>query len=354
MLKRILICSLVVAMLVPSLRWAHGCTVAQLRVGDTWVVARNHDWPFGEGWIIVNPRGLSKTGLATVKPASWTARYGSVSMTQFGRGFPFAGMNEKGLTVDLLQLDAAGFASSPGKDQTVVNTLQWVQYQLDNCASVDEVVQTLDIVVPIPLIRPVEKVHYFVTDAAGNAAVIEYLDGKPKVFRGPSANHCALANSVHRDVSAGGIEPPTSRYNLAVAAVRQNRQSNDANDAVEQGLAVLDSVASEGLTQWSLVYRPEIKRIDFRTKTASQMRHIHLDALSFEADSPAMILDINADASGDVGSRFRPITREDHRMIIDSGFDQYLPQSFSRDMVKGLAAQSADRLLKPATAGTPN
>jgi penicillin V acylase-like amidase (Ntn superfamily) len=85
------------------------CTVVRYRVGNHTIVARNHDWIIGEGLLLVNPRGLIKKSITPVKAARWESKYGSVCLTRFGREIPFAGMNEAGLTVDLLQLMQARF-----------------------------------------------------------------------------------------------------------------------------------------------------------------------------------------------------------------------------------------------------
>ena len=38
----------------------NACTVVRFKIGDDFLVARNHDWPFGEGLIVVQPRGCPK------------------------------------------------------------------------------------------------------------------------------------------------------------------------------------------------------------------------------------------------------------------------------------------------------
>ncbi|EMI18902.1 Choloylglycine hydrolase, partial [Rhodopirellula maiorica SM1] len=159
---------------------ADACTVMRFSFGGHIVVARNHDWMFGEGLLVVNPRGLQKQAISPVQPAKWVSSYGSVSFVQFGREIPFAGMNEKGLTVDLLQLHQAEFPLvESGKHS--VNVVQWVQYQLDTAASVSDVIDSLEKIYPTPMVPSIERVHYFVTDAAGDVATIEFLDGKANV-----------------------------------------------------------------------------------------------------------------------------------------------------------------------------
>lgn len=139
------------------------CTVVRYSIDGHLIVTRNHDWPFGEGALIVNQRGIEKASLSPLNPARCVSKYGSVSLVQFGREIPFAGMNERGLTVDLLGLPEAKF---PGPNSSVktVNVVQWVQYQLDTAATVEEVIATLENIVPMPMLDAIERVHYFITD----------------------------------------------------------------------------------------------------------------------------------------------------------------------------------------------
>ena len=70
------------------------CTTFCVKVGDTVIFGRNYDFEIGGGALIVNPRGLRKTGFLPRGPA-WTSSYGSVTFNQFGRDFPMGGMNER-------------------------------------------------------------------------------------------------------------------------------------------------------------------------------------------------------------------------------------------------------------------
>ena len=83
------------------------------RVGETRevVFGKNYDFGIGYGMLVVNKRGVAKTSLvdAPNRPATWTSRYGSLTFNQFGREFPMGGMNEAGLAVELMWLDAARY-----------------------------------------------------------------------------------------------------------------------------------------------------------------------------------------------------------------------------------------------------
>lgn len=324
------------------------CTVMQLHVGDQRVVARNHDWITGGGLVMVNPRGIEKRALSTVNPKRWTSEYGSVSFNQFGREIPFAGMNEAGLTVDLLQLPQAKFPEATDPRDSV-NVVQWVQYQLDTAATVDEVFESLSEVRPMPFIAVLEKVHYFVTDISGDSAIIEFTDGKATVRRNPK-DACALANSTWSD-SARAIKEQRavtgSEWRLLKAREAVNRSIDLPPNvsAVDFAFQTLRTVAQPPRTQWSIVYQPGIRRLTFRTQKSPKRRWIDFDDVAFDHGSPVLCVDINLSHSGNMVDVWQPFTSEANQRIVYEAFDAIAPKSFLRSAVKALVIQYGDTLV---------
>ncbi|MCM2371314.1 linear amide C-N hydrolase [Aporhodopirellula aestuarii] len=321
---------------------AAACTVMRMKLADQLIVARNHDWGTGGGLLIVNPRGIEKTAITPVNPAKWVSRYGSVSFAQFGREIPFAGMNEKGLTVDLLQLGDAAFPNA-GDDTASVNVVQWVQYQLDMSASVADVIESLDVITPTPFIAMLEKVHYFVTDASGDVAIIEYLDGKPIVQHDP-VTACILANSTwERSWQACERERPTNGSERRFMQAKLLSQTKDSDAPVNDAIAALHRVA-QSHTQWNLVYEPERLRISFRTRVAPKLRRIDLKELQFEENAEVLCVDINADHEGDVQQHLQQFTREANSRIVDDAFDAILPAGLVRSTIKQMVLNYGEAL----------
>jgi len=321
---------------------AGACTVMQMKIGGRWIVARNHDWVSGGGLVIVNPRGISKQAISPNNPLRWTSLYGSVSMNQFGREIPFAGMNEKGLTVDLLQLRETQFPAATD-ERPSVNAIQWVQYQLDCAATVDEVIASLDKVRPQPFIEVLEKVHYFVTDPSGDVAVIEYLDGEAVVQHDPQSA-CVLANSTWEEsLRAFQMSEPQGNSQIRVARARQlvseAAELDAGTSSIDHALDALFRVRQPPTTQWSLVYQPARKRITIRTRKNEKRRWIDLDDVSLKEGSPVVCVDINAPHSGNLAEHLRPLQTEDNRRIVNDAFDAIVPPSFVRAVVKELVVQ---------------
>ena len=320
---------------------ARGCTVMRFDCDGHLVVARNHDWPFGEGMLVVNKRGIEKKGISAVNPATWVSEHGSVSFVQFGREIPFAGMNEQGLTVDILQLHEARFP--PPDDRPSVNAIQWLQYQLDTAEDVQEVIDSLQHVRPAPLLAAIETVHYFVTDASGDVAVIEFLKGKAVVQHGSSPTQCALTNStwdhsVQRLGDTGSLPALSSlcRFESAVDAICDLPSASGPEERIEYAFDRLAQVAQPSLTQWSMVYEPRNRRIWFQTRVSPQRRWIDLDDLKFDPESEVQILDIDAKHDGDLSPHLQPYTSPANQRLVDFAFARLMPEGLPRMAVKQL------------------
>ncbi|ELP32014.1 Choloylglycine hydrolase [Rhodopirellula baltica SWK14] len=349
---------------ITAIQPATACTVMRMTIHGKLVIARNHDWPFGEALVITNLRGIEKTSLAPIKPATWVSKYGSVSFCQFGREIPFAGMNEKGLTVDLLHLPGATFpdpvAVEADPNLTAVNAIQWVQYQLDTAETVAEVVDSLSTVVPIPMLPMVETVHYFVTDSTGDVAVVEFINGSAVVRHGddyrlddgkPKIHACVLANSSWED-SQTELQNNSSRmrYGRGVRLVEMANEIGVEIAPIDYAIRCLRMVAQGPLTQWNLVYQPEERRIHFRTQNSQQRRWIDLDDLSFEPEQTPQAIDIDRNINGNVVPHMKAVTDADNERIVNHAFDHFVPAGLPSLMIKQLLLDYPSKLRSPQTA----
>jgi choloylglycine hydrolase len=117
-------------------------------------------------------------------PSQWTSKYASMVTTIYGIGTA-DGFNERGLAGHMLYLTATDYgardASKPG-----VQAGLWLQYVLDNAATVSEALAALESVQPVMVEARGRKaaVHLALEDAAGDSAVIEYIEGKPLIHHG--------------------------------------------------------------------------------------------------------------------------------------------------------------------------
>ena len=133
------------------------------------------------------PRGLVRNGLTPQNPLQWTSKYGSFVITGYDLG-THEGVNEKGLSDHLLFL--ADEASDFGERDTSrpgLNIAMWLQYYLDNFATVQEAVDAIerDDIQIAPIVFPNGKqslLHLSLEDESGDSAVAEYVGGHAKVY----------------------------------------------------------------------------------------------------------------------------------------------------------------------------
>ena len=90
------------------------------------------------------------------------------------------GMNETGLVVEVMWLQGTKY---PARDERpALRELSWVQYQLDNCCTIGEVIATDS---KIRITGDSAPIHYLVCDTSGNAAVL--FAGYTNMFSGMSS-----------------------------------------------------------------------------------------------------------------------------------------------------------------------
>ena len=291
---------------------ASACTTFCLREGGRIVFGKNYDWSVGDGLLVVNKRGVARKADAggDPRPASWTSKYGSVTFNQYGRDFPSGGMNEKGLTVELMWLEGSRYPAADARP--AVDNLQWIQYNLDNHATVAEVLnsdRTLRISGSAPL-------HYLVADRQGQVATVEFLDGRMVAHTGRKLPVAALAN----DPYAESLSEKDGRSRFGRAAQRVRGFKAQGNDAVAYAFETLDQVAQPGYTQWSIVYEVDRGRVHFRTRDRRKVRSLDLKDADFSCATPVRVLDLDADVQGDVARRLVPYTREINRELVTAAF----------------------------------
>ena len=195
--RRTLLACAVGLALVPAASQA--CTRAVF-LGDNGqvITGRSMDWKLDVGtnlWIF--PRGEKRTGEAGPSSIEWTSKYGSV----IASGYDIAstdGANEKGLNVNLLWLVESQYPTPQKGDKTLSMSL-WGQYVLDNFATVAEAVAALEknpFVVVTAKVKGEDRLatlHLSMSDASGDSAIIEYIDGKQHIHH--SRKYQVLTNS---------------------------------------------------------------------------------------------------------------------------------------------------------------
>jgi choloylglycine hydrolase len=201
-------------------------------------------------------------------------------------------------------------AQYPEKDSRPgLTELQWIQYQLDMSATVNELV-TSDSVVCISN-ASVATLHFLVADSTGAAAVIDFLDGKMRVYKDAELPYTALANCSYEvsldyknrklndsgAVFSGWTENSSGRFSKAAKMLSDH---SPANNAIDYCYAILDSVAQGNQTQWRIVYDQQAKSIFYRSLEQPLLQKVSLSDFDFGCEQPNLYIDmqvINRDES---------------------------------------------------------
>ncbi|HSU29408.1 MAG TPA: linear amide C-N hydrolase [Chitinophagaceae bacterium] len=309
----------------------NSCTTFFINKNGELVFGRNYDWVTDAGMVCTNLRGLFKTSMPvkTGNTISWTSLHGSISFNQYGKEFPTGGMNEKGLVVELMWLDDTRYPKPD--DRPALGVLQWIQYQLDNCATVEELIAT-DKKLRIAA-DGTAPLHYLVADAGGQVATIEFLKGKMVVHTGNDLPFPVLTNNRY-DESIQKTEPATKPYleqvnygnnsldRFARACKMVNRFTQTETDVpiVDYAFGILDKVAQGSYTRWSIVYDLAHKKIHFKTNRFPSVKSLSFSSFDLGCTAKAKAMDMNLAGSGDI-SQYLPVFSSDlNQKIVEKAF----------------------------------
>jgi choloylglycine hydrolase len=260
------------------------------------------------------------------QPAVWVAAYGSVTVSQIGKEFPNGGMNEAGLVVEQTTLWQSEYP--PADHRPAVSELQWIQYMLDTCATVDDVIdkaQTIRIAHDAQ-----SKLHYLIGDKDGRLAVIEFLLGKLHVHQYDTLPVPVMANSPYQHAVRCRLDGESSwekaddyernsmkRFMVVADALEQVpfRQT----DVIAAAFDVLKAARRED-TVFSIVYDPHDMVIHFTTNREVKRKTVKLSDMDFHPDQPAYALNLHLSDSNQLLERFEVYGYELNRKVVEAFF----------------------------------
>ena len=300
---------------------ADACTTAIDLDPERPIVAYNYDFPIGQGLVLINKRGVGKASGAGAGAATWRSRYGSVTFVQFGRDNPMTGMNEAGLVVSQMWLDAARYEEPDGRPP--IGVLEWMQYLLDTAATVEEALDRAGEV----RVQSSVPLHYALVARDGRATVVEFLGGVRVVHRGDALPHAALANSTYADslsylASLDGSAAPDGTASLArFARAAIGIKSPAPSDPVERAFETLRAVEQPGQTRWSVVHDPRNLVVRWRSNLNGMIRSADLASFDLSCGTPVQVLDVHA-GGGEVGRLFVDYTSAANEALVLSSYAQ--------------------------------
>ena len=232
-------------------------------------------------WIF--PRGMKRNGEVGKNSIEWVSKYGSVIASAWDISAP-DGMNEKGLVANMLWLVESVYPEfDKGGTKKGLTISAWAQYVLDNFATVEEAVTELrkeSFAVVSDFIPGTDKfttVHLSISDATGDNAILEYINGKLVIHHDASytvmtndplfEEQLAIAkywNNIPGKNFLPGSVTASDRFVRAAYFIRSIPQTDNTRVAVAGVLSVIRNVSVpygyeiEGFpnlstTQWRVV-----------------------------------------------------------------------------------------------------
>ncbi len=279
------------------------CTTFVLENDSSLVFGRNLDWVSDNGVIVVNKRNIAKESLvfAPEKATEWTSKYGSVTFNQFGKEFPFGGINEKGLVVEIMVV--AG--KYPNFDnRTAINELQWVQYQLDNASTIEEVIAS-DKHIRISIID--QSLHFLVCDRLGNVAVIEFDENGIHVSKASDLPVPVLENETYAKSLQKSRNNKKCRFGTVSKMINSYDGKSDSA-AINYSFDILNEVVLDG--SWSIVYDIKNMEIHFKTSSHQTIRKIRVNDFNFSCDQNSLLYDLEKKGKGYINLNFMNFSTE--------------------------------------------
>lgn len=300
---------------------SYACSTFLLSRNGHHVFGRNYDWVSGNAMVMVNARNVLKTSfMSGDNPSiSWTSVYGSITFNQFGKEFPHGGMNEKGLVVEMMWLNETSYPAADKR--AALNELQWIQYQLDKCATIEEVIAT-DKLIRINR-QDAAPLHYLIADSAGHAATIEFIQGKMVVHKGDALHYPVLTNTIYADASTAyatnknnpnAFDNSVARFATACNMLQQFKTTNQP--PVDYAFSMLGKVSQPGYTKWSIVYDITNRQVYFITSSNRQRKQFALRHFNFSCHQPTLAFNINSNQTDNVFPFFTTLSFEQNKNVI--------------------------------------
>jgi choloylglycine hydrolase len=301
----------------------HSCSTFLLKRGDELLTGHNlDDYIEVPGLVAANPSGVKKRGVLWDELRSpfhckgsgleWESKFGTITYNTFGKDLIDGGMNEAGLYVGEMTLLETRYPSDAGIVRLYHHN--WMQYLLDNYSTVDEVISSLSKVGVDGHCRW----HFFAADRQANSAVIEFLDGKAVIRKNEQLPVKALCNQRYekeletlRKYSPFGGDLPVNLSDIKedrrfvwAAKMLSEDASASSTPTADHCFAILRQLEC-GNNRWSIVYDIPNLRMYFNTYKSRRLRFVDFKGFDLSKSGSIMVLDVNADLSGDVSKDFK-------------------------------------------------
>ncbi len=302
------------------------------------LVGNNMDW-FEDLHtdLLVYPRGKQRSGNVSGNELKWTSKYGSIVATAYDELITTNGMNERGLAAHMLGLNGSDYGTRNEKIPGISIKL-WIQYYLDNFQTVAEAVKytqshSFQIVSFIHPKAGYVQLHLALEDATGDSAIIEYINGEPRIYH--DRQFTVVTNSPSYDkqlenlkqyAGFGGDKPlpgttfPADRFVRAAYYISHMSEPQSNREAVLKLLSVMQNAGqpygtlsperSEDGTIYESLWRTVSDLTNhiyyFNSTMSFNIFWVSLDKFNLTPGAPTMRLNLTnkTDLVGDVSTQF--------------------------------------------------
>ncbi len=303
---------------------------------NTVITARSMDWKDeipANLWIF--PRGMTRNGEVGPNSVNWKSKYGSVVVSSFDNSSS-DGMNEKGLVANILWLAESEYPPYD-KKRKGLTIAAWVQYVLDNFTTVAEAVNELKkekfmiVSAFLPGTDRLVTLHLSMSDATGDNAIFEYIDGKLTIHHGSS--YTVMTNSpifekqlalneywksIPGTMMLPGTNRAADRFVRAAYYIQSVRSTSDPRVAVAAAFSVIRNISvpfgisskdepNISSTRWRTVADQKNRVYYFEDALSPGVFWVDLKKVDFSADVPVkkLPLDQHQVYNGDAGDSFQ-------------------------------------------------
>ncbi|MEJ5056394.1 linear amide C-N hydrolase [Sphingobacterium sp. MYb382] len=298
---------------------SNACTrVVYKGPNNTIITARSMDWKdeiAANIWVL--PRGIERNGEVGSTSIKWKAKYGSVVATAWDIATA-DGLNEKGLVSNVLWLAESTYPKFvKNGSKAGLSIALWAQYVLDNFATVQEAVDQLKkeefaiVSSEIPGTDKFTTLHLSLSDATGDNAIFEYIDGKLVIHHAPT--YTVMTNSPVFDqqlaiskywesipgtIMLPGTNRAADRFARASYYIQAIPQTDNAREAIASVFSVIRNasvpfgISSEtepniSSTRWRSV--SDHKNLTYFFETVLTPNTFWVDLKKFDLSNPSNI-----------------------------------------------------------------
>lgn len=249
-------------------------------------------------------------------------------------------MNDMGLVANMLYLAETKYSSPTGDGMCKPLAISaWLQYVLDNYATVDEAVREIEkepfYIVPsrspdYEVTKAEGATHLSISDATGDSAIFQYIDGKLNVHH--SREHQVMTNSPVYDQQLAlnkyweqiggttmlpGTNRAADRFVRASFYIKAIPQTSDINEAIAGAFSVIRNVSvplgfstpdqpNISSTLWRVVADHKNKRYYYESTRHPNVFWVDFSDMNFAAgESPKKLtLTDNTVFAGNVAKKF--------------------------------------------------